>query len=179
MFQGVATPNYEATVVASIQGFFAGLGRIWQRTGLRWGDVQVQALVSPTSKEEIDREATLIAIGSPGYNVVSQMIEKDLGAPARFANDNHDLETRNGEPVGDLNCFLVQRLTSQTTGQVVFYVAGPAREGTSAAVSYLLRDWRKLARLYRRDRTFCEVLRLTSSQQYVLTRRIVDRSLRG
>jgi hypothetical protein len=38
MFQGVATPNYEATVVASIQGFFAGLGRVWQRTGLRWGD---------------------------------------------------------------------------------------------------------------------------------------------
>src|SRR6266566_4678391 len=59
-FQGIATPDYESSLIASIEGFFAGLAHLWRRTGLRWGDIDVQALVSPASKEGIDREAILI-----------------------------------------------------------------------------------------------------------------------
>jgi hypothetical protein len=175
-FQGIATPDYESTLIASIEGFFAGLARLWRRTGLRWGDIDVQALVSPAAKEGIDREAILIAIGSPGYNVVSGMVEEDLGSLVRFANDNRDLVAADGMPVGDAACCFVQRVTSQTTGQVVFYVAGPAAEGTTAAVNYLLRNWRQLAKRYRSGRSFCVVLRLTGAEQYTVVRRLTDGS---
>ena len=172
-FEGIATPHYEATLIASIQGFFARLGRVWRRVGLRWGDIEVQALVSPASKEGIEREATLITIGSPGYNEVSRMAEDDFGALVQFANENCDLATRDGTLVGDAYCFFVQRLTSRTTGQVVFYVAGPAAEGTTAATNYLLSEWWRLAWRYRGGRSFCVVLRLTSREQYVVVHRFV------
>jgi len=178
-FQGIATPDYESTVIASIQGFFAGLARFWRRTGLRWGDIDVQSLVSPASKEGIDREATLITIGSPGYNVVSRMVEEDLGTLVRFANDNCDLATPDGTLVGDAACCFVQRITSRTTGQVVFYVAGPAAEGTTAAVHYLRREWRQLAKRYRRGQSFYEVLRLTGAERYVVIHRLAASSHDG
>jgi len=175
-FEGIATPDYESTLIASIEGFFAGLARVWRRTGLRWGDIDVQALVSPASKEGIDRAATLITIGSPGYNVVSGMVEEDLGPLVRFANDNRDLVAADGTPVGDAACCFVQRVTSQTTGQVVFYVAGPAAEGTTAAVNYLRREWRQLAKRHRGGRSFCLVLRLTGAEQYAVIRRLAEGS---
>lgn len=75
------------------------------------------------------------------------------------------------ELVGDSSCCFVRRITSRTTGQVVFHVAGPAAAGTTAAANYLQSEWRRLAKRYPRGaRSFCEVLRLTSKEQYGLER---------
>jgi hypothetical protein len=178
-FQGIATPDYESTLIASVEGFFASLAHPWRRTGLRWGDINVQASVSPAVRYQIDREVTLITIGSPGYNVVSGMVEEDLGSFVQFANDNRELVAADGVPVGDGACFFVQRVTSQATGQVVFYVAGPAAEGTTAAVNYLLRNWRQLAKRYGSDRSFCVLLRLISTDQYTVIRDFTHSSDRG
>jgi len=167
-FEGVATPEYEAIKVADIQGFFGGLGRVWRTTGLRWGDIQVKALIAPAAREDVDREATLITIGSPGYNVVSEMVEEQSDTLVRFANDNNNLAKRDKTVVGGADACFVQRLVSPATGQTIFWLAGPTKDGTTAAVDYLLRNWRKLSRRYRRDRSFCEVLRRTRSGYYVL-----------
>ena len=107
---------------------------------------------------------------------MSGILEEDLGTLVRFANDNRDLVATDGTSVGDAACCFVQRVTSQTTGQVVFYVAGPAAEGTTAAVNYLRREWRQLAKRYRGCRSFCVVLRLTGAEQCAVIRRLAERS---
>jgi len=165
-FAGIATPDYEAKLIANINGFFGGFTpRIlrWQNIPLlRWADIDVQALASPASKEEIRRDGTVITIGSPAYNLVSRSVEEDFDAPVRFANDNAELATRAGTPVGGTTNGVAQRVVDQTTGQVAFYLAGPSVAGTTAAAKYLLRDWRRLAKQHPSGQ-FYEVLRATSN----------------
>ncbi len=137
-FAGIATPDYEVKLIANINGFFGSftLRFLRWRTAplLRWADIEVQTLVSPASKEEIRRDGTVITIGSPAYNAVSQAVEDDFDAPVRFVKDNLELATRTGTPVGDAANGVVQRVVDPTTGQVAFYLAGCAAAGCSGAI---------------------------------------------
>jgi len=117
---------------------------------LGWADVKVEALVSPPSPSELKRAGTVITIGSPGYNVASQFVEENLDPPVRFANDCSELALRSGDRVGDAGSGVAERLVDRTTGQVLFYLAGPSIAGTSAAAKYLVNDWRQLRRRQRR-----------------------------
>jgi hypothetical protein len=150
-FRGIASPGYEAELVADIEVFFDRFAPLlrWHGTPLlKWADITVDALVSPPPGQ-IEPRYTLIAIGSPGYNVVSETIEANFAAPVTFVSDNAALAL-SGVPQEDPDGLLgaVQRLVNATTGQVAFYVAGPTAEGTTAATKYLLREWKHLAKRY-------------------------------
>ena len=137
---------------------------------MRWTDISVRTSVSPETKAEIGKAATLIVIGSPGYNVVSRAVEEDFDVEVTFARDNAVLVHRDTGPLdktGGLG--LVQRVTNHTTGQTAFYLAGPSTPGTIAAATYLLREWRQLAKRHR-ARPFHEIVRASSvdGDQYVV-----------
>jgi hypothetical protein len=152
-FDGIASPDYEANLTAAIGAFFAGFARLLRWHGrplLRWADITVDILVSPPLGGPIEPRDTLMAIGSPGYNIVSEAVEANFGAPARFVNDNCALALSDEAPLEDSDPFLgaAQRLVNTTTGQAAFYVGGPSDAGTTAATNYLLREWKYLARRY-------------------------------
>jgi hypothetical protein len=179
-FAGIATPDYEAALIADIDGFFGRFApRIlrWKDVPLfRWDDIEVEALVSPGSKGAMRRDGTVISIGSPGYNVVPQAVEEDLGAAVRFTSNNDGLEIWDGSLVDDVACCFVQRVVDPIAGQVAFYVAGPSAAGTTAAVKYLLKEWRHLAKRYSANQSFYVVLRVTSDdgEHYVVLQESPD-----
>lgn len=146
-FVGEAIPNYEAELIKDFGAFFGDSpvvrwsGAAW----LRWADVEVVVQVSPASTADMDRASTLITIGSPGYNCVSEAVEQ-WGAPARFAADNGLLQLQDGTPL-DVMAGALQRVVHPSTGQVAFYAAGPTAPGTSAAAQTLIRDWKQLRKL--------------------------------
>jgi hypothetical protein len=169
-FEGVATPDYEAKIMRDIERFFAGFApRIrWRGAAfLRWEDIKVETQVSPIAPEDIKRVGTLIAIGSPGYNVASGLVEERFDVPVHFAKDNRELALRVGVPLDSAAFGVVQRVVNQSTGQVAFYLAGPSIPGTTAAARYLVHGWSQLARRHRANQ-FYEVVKATSSdgEQY-------------
>jgi hypothetical protein len=145
-FEGIASPGYEAKLIADIYVFFDGWAPLPRWAGsLIWQDIAVEPLVSPPPGE-IEQHDTLIAIGSPGYNRVSEAIEAELAPPVRFIDDNRALALPGGTPLTDTALGAVQRLVNTSTGQVAFYVGGPSAAGTTAATNYLLREWKTLAK---------------------------------
>ncbi len=114
----------------------------------------------PASKEEIEHACTFIVLGSPGYNLVSEAVAVDFNSPVRFVNDNRELATRGGAPIGGPAVGVVQRVKSRTADQVAFHVAGPSMEATTAAANYLLKEWRHLAKRHR-NCDFYQVVQVT------------------
>jgi hypothetical protein len=150
-FPGIATPDYEAKLIADLEVFFGRFARLlkWQGTPLlRWADITVDTLVSPPLGGPIEARDTLFAVGSPGYNVVSAEIEAKFAPLVRFVSDNAALAVSGGETFTDPAVGALQRLANTTTGQVAFYVGGPSAAATTAAGNYLLREWRALAKRY-------------------------------
>lgn len=146
-FVGEAIPNYEAELIKDFGAFFASSPVIrWSGAAwLRWADVEVVVQVSPASAADMDRSATLITIGSPGYNTVTEAVEQ-WGAPVQFAADNGLLRLPDGTQL-NVNAGVLQRVVHPSTGQVAFYAAGPTAPGTSAAAQALIRDWKQLRKL--------------------------------
>jgi hypothetical protein len=171
-FAGITTPDYEARLIADINAFFGNLALPFLRWRaaplLRWADIEVRTLVSPISADEIRRDGTIITIGSPAYNVVSGSAEDEFGAPVRFVKDNNEMATRTGTPVGVATNGAIQRIVDGTTGQVVFYLAGPSITGTTAAVRCLLRDWRQLAKRHRSGGFFAVVQATSKGGDYLV-----------
>jgi hypothetical protein len=151
-FEGVTIPNYEAEIIREFGALFADNPVIrWSGDALlRWSDIDVVVKVSPASKDDIEPSATLITIGSPGYNVVSETVEQEWASPVRFISDNSAMVVRkDGSPIRGIG--VVQRVVHPATGQVAFYVAGPSEAGTEAAALRLTRDWKPLRKRWKRQ----------------------------
>jgi hypothetical protein len=150
-FEGIASPGYEAKLIAAIYVFFDGWAPLPRWAGsLIWQDIAVEPLVSPPPGE-IEQHDTLIAIGSPGYNLVSEAMEANFAPLVRFVpdnagRDNSALALPGGSVLDDPFNGAVQRLVNTTTGQVAFYLGGPSAQGTTAATNYLLQEWKTLAK---------------------------------
>ena len=165
-FKGIATPDYEAKLIAPIEVFFDRFApRLrWQGTPLlSWADITV---VWPPPAGEIEPRDTLIAIGSPGYNVVSEAIEANFAALVTFVDDNRALALSGGVRFTDPDVGAVQRLVNTTTGQVAFYVGGLYEQGTTAATNYLLNEWKHLAKRYSDGQFYVIVKAKAGGAQY-------------
>lgn len=166
-YSGSTIPLYEVHLVPGFQRLFnlliPGIEALpGFLKSLLWSDVEINVLASPANQNEVNRNATIITVGSPGYNLASQYVETTLNAPARFVNDNRALQLGSAPPVTDSNCGFVQKAVDQTTGQIAFYVAGPSIMGTTGAAFYLAKNWKQLSCRYPKHKPFCIMLRITS-----------------
>ncbi len=167
-FNEVAIPLYEVNLVSLFQRLFNFVvpGVDSQPGFLRSlliSDVAVDVLASPLQDDEIERSATLIAVGSPGYNVASRRIERAFHALGTFNTDMNALCLSGAPPLVDPGCAFVQRAVDPVSGQTVFYVAGPTSVGTTAAAYFLASRWKYLATKYPGNRPFCVMLRVTGT----------------
>ncbi|HEY6367845.1 MAG TPA: hypothetical protein VI585_23960, partial [Candidatus Binatia bacterium] len=166
-YAGSAIPLYEVHLVPVFQRLFNLLiPGVESMPGflknLFLSDVTINVAASPAAQEDVDRNTTLITVGSPGYNRASQRVETGFHALAKFVNDNSALQLGDVAPVTDSNCGFVQKAVDQTTGQVAFYVAGPSSIGTTGAAFFLVTKWKQLDKRYPSHKPFCVMLRVTS-----------------
>jgi hypothetical protein len=166
-YSGPAIPLYEVHLVPGFQRLFNLLipgieGMPSFLKSLFLSDVTINAAASPATQKEVDRNTTLITVGSPGYNRASQRVETVFHALAKFVNDNSALQLGDVTPVTDSNCSFVQKAVDQATGQVAFYVAGPSSIGTTGAAFFLVTQWKQLDKCYPSHKPFCVMLRVTS-----------------
>ena len=113
-------------------------------------DVEVQP--APGHSQQIDQEGTVVSLGSPGYNVVSDNIETTCHSPVRFTQDNSAIHLPGNLTIQDPRQSVVVRILDGD--RYWFYAAGLSEGGTAAAAHYLANSWRHLDRRYHDSPSF-------------------------
>jgi hypothetical protein len=125
-----------------------------------FADINVSIIPSPIQESEIEANSSIISFGSPGYNLVSKVIEKNSKSVARFTNDNNGIQIQNLPNLNNPFNGFIQRIVQNTSdnNRNLFYVAGLSERGTIGAANYLLRNWEKISKRYKNDDSFIIVV---------------------
>jgi hypothetical protein len=104
-YEGAAAPFLETKVANRFRNLFNYLfpsfsGKPGVLSKLLISDVQVQLEHSPLREEEVENSSSLIAVGSPAYNVAAKFIESNLDSQARVRLGRKDLSPGKGSRVG-------------------------------------------------------------------------------
>lgn len=143
-----------------------------------FADIKVTSIPSPLSTAEIESNCTIISFGSPGYNLVSEEIEKYKESQVRMANGNTEIDIDNVPNFTSGEDGFIQRVIKNADGirKSSFYVAGLSERGTIGAANYLAKNWRQLKKKFDDNESFIVLLKFPSSNidQYsiVLERKI-------
>jgi hypothetical protein len=132
---------------------------------LLFSDVKLEPKLSPLSANGIDRSSSLIAFGSPAYNVVSGWIQSELHSLGTFSIDSQTINVGGLPPLTEVNTAFLQRARI-TASTFAFYAAGFSSLGTRAAVYYLASRWERLHRRFGERENFIVVLRAIDERDH-------------
>lgn len=113
--------------------------------------------LAPGDETGVDRSSTLIALGSPAFNVVSAVIERDYPGLARFQDGNQEIAIPDVGATRDDEAFIVERAINPNLDRCAFYVAGQSALGTETAAGYLVTHWEELHKRFPRNVSFALV----------------------
>ena len=163
-FQGPTVTAAEAQAAAALAQQFSFLvpglddqPGILRKLTIR--DRQILILPSPPSMREVRDDEVIVSVGSPGYNAVSAWIESNLRPKVRFAESGDHFVFESGRTSAETRDGFIQILFDDRTKRRFFYVAGLAEAGTSAALLYLARDWKRIASDYANHGQFTAIVR--------------------
>lgn len=128
-------------------------------------DVKIEIQPSPTRIEDLDKNSTIITLGSPGYNLASDWTEKNLLPPIRFKDDNRKIYVEGLEDITNTRQAFVQRLYDSKNERFVFYTAGLSELGTVGAVYFLVSNWRNLYKDYKNKSSFSLVIEVNEKNE--------------
>jgi hypothetical protein len=163
-FCGAAIPAGELELIAIYQRLFNYVVPSLQEQPGFWrnlllSDVKIEISASPLNKEDIDRASSLVAFGSPAYNVVSQWIENDLHVMGRFTPEMKGVEVEGVAPFRGMLVGFVQRVRIHDGPAMAFWVAGVSEQATKAASYYLASGWSTLKNRFGDRENFCVVIK--------------------
>lgn len=122
-------------------------------------DVEVQP--APNQAQQIEQDGTVVSLGSPGYNVVSEAIETNYNSPVKFVNGNTAIQLPGNVMITNPLQSVVVRLVAGD--RYWFYAAGLSEAGTAAAAYYLAQSWKRLDRRYRESPSFFVALEVSGN----------------
>jgi hypothetical protein len=179
--------SYEGSVVTQLEFEMAGLIKSLFFTtvpGLavqpNWikamlfvnADVEIQS--APDRAEQIDQQGTVIALGSPGYNIVSSSIEGAPNSQVKFIGDNSAIQLPGNLTITNPQQSMIVRIL--VGNRYWFYAAGLSEAGTAAAAYFLAKSWKRLDNRYRCSPSFFVALELCGDN-YRNTRIISEAAL--
>jgi hypothetical protein len=132
-------------------------------------DISVVVEPSPLEFTKIPNDRTIVAVGSPGYNSISEWIQQYLNPLIRFDGNNSSLIPNGEQPVTDVTQGMVQVLWDANNSRRVFYVAGMSEQGTAAALLYLGQKWDELRKNLGEKDTYACFVRLQNGVPTLLT----------
>jgi hypothetical protein len=127
-------------------------------------DISVLVQPSPTSVQQIPEDVSIVTVGSPGYNCVSEWAQRQLNPRVEYSPNNDALVTHAGRSLSDPATGMVQVLYDAQNDRRVFYVGGITEMGTRAGLLYLALNWRELKRNVGKQRVFAGLVRLSNGR---------------
>lgn len=168
-FAGPAVTASEASAAARLAGIFEYLipglesqPGILKRLFIR--DISVSVQPSPTSVQQIPRDASIVTVGAPGYNCVSQWAQRQLNPKVVFSPNNDALVTHAGRSLSDPATGMVQVLYDAQNSRRVFYLGGITEVGTLASLLYLALNWRELKKNIGKQEVFAGLVQLSNGR---------------
>ena len=163
-FNGPTVAETELSSIILIEEFLqslrptsALLGNTLSQFRIQWRDTSLSVRLSPQTESGIDSSSTIVTLGSPAYNVVSAVTEKDFPNLARFNEHFNAIGIDGVGTTSDVEAFLVERAVNQNLRRCSFYVAGQSELGTATAAGYLLSHWKELHKRYSANQSFALV----------------------
>jgi hypothetical protein len=132
-------------------------------------DISVSVEPSPAQVSALPSDRTVVAVGSPGYNCVSEWIESALNPLIRFDVNKSSMLPQGLQSVTDPSQGMVQVLWDANHSRRVLYVAGLSEAGTAAALLYLGRKWDELRRNLGNRQTYACFVRLQNGEPTLLS----------
>jgi hypothetical protein len=164
-FSGPSVSETELSSMIHIEAFLSSLRPTSEflsgslnRLRVLWRDTTVNVRLAPKDESGIDQTSTVISIGSPAYNIVSAVIERDNPRLARFQDDNREIAIPGVGASREVDAFIVERVVNRNLNQCRFYLAGQSSLGTATAVGYLISHWTELHKRFPQDVSFSLVL---------------------
>jgi hypothetical protein len=163
-YRGASTPGYELPFGPALYRLFVApvpelsSQRGWWRY-LAVQDIEVAISPAPNSALDIDRSATLITVGSLGYNTVSAEVERSFTPCVRLDPDGW-VVSPDGVRHSGTDYALLAKCYNPERRQWAFYTAGSTRVGTTSAFSYLLQNWPKLRKEFGDESSFSVTIRV-------------------
>lgn len=146
-YQGLALPYDEVKAYLPMYNLFTHafpasneLKGVLQKLFVQ--EVDVRFLASPIDSDSIDVDGTIVSLGSPGYNSISSLLQKNSKIAIIFSDNNDKITYNDGKEIGsDVTAFIQKYKENDRT---YFYVAGLNQIGTQSAINYLLINWKNL-----------------------------------
>lgn len=138
-------------------------------------DIDLKIEPSPLNEDTVEKDTTIIALGSPGYNIASKYIESSLHSLGKFTPQNDAVEIPGTSPWKDILVSFVQRAKNNSSGTIAFYAAGMSSIGTMGASHFLTSKWQDLQDKYGNDKPFCIILKI-SPEDHTQYRIICEKS---
>ena len=165
-FSGSAIPQVETILVSLFQRLFISaipglnpLPGILKKIVI--SDINLNIEPSPIDENTIEKNTTIISLGSPGYNIVSKYIEGSLNSIGKFTNQNSAIEISGTSPYTDTLYSFVQRVKNNNNNTIAYYVAGKSIIGTMGAAYFLISKWKYLQKKYQNSQPFCVILKIS------------------
>jgi|SRR5215813_691608 len=127
-------------------------------------DISVFVQPSPISVQQIPPEVSIVSVGSPGYNCVSEWAQGQLNPRVWFSRNNDALETHTGRSFAHPDTGMVQVLYDAQNDRRVFYVGGIAEAGTRAGLLYLALKWKELKQNMGKQRVFAGLVQVSNGR---------------
>lgn len=147
-YEGSSTPGYELVFIPAMYNLFLapvpGLSSQpgwWKYLALR--EVEIVTTPSPGSVQDIDSTATIITVGSVGYNTVSGEVERTF-TPSVHLDPGGSIISPDRTQHNGTDYALLAKCYHSERKQWAFYVAGSTKIGTTSAFSYLILHWPEL-----------------------------------
>jgi hypothetical protein len=124
-------------------------------------DADVVVEPSPLAEDQIEPDGSIVTFGSPGYNVVSGVVEHKCPSGVRFTQGNVAIQLPGGITTNSPRQGFVMRV--RAGGRFWFYTAGLGEGATTAAAYYLATSWRRLDRRFRQSPSFYVLLEVVGT----------------
>jgi hypothetical protein len=122
-------------------------------------DVEVAVSPAPGSVLDIDSSATIITVGSLGYNTVSREVEQNFEPRVRLSTEGSVISP-DGTRHDGTEYALLAKCYHTGRKQWAFYAAGSDGIGTTSAFSYLMRNWLELRKNFGDQKPFSITIRI-------------------
>ena len=166
-FHGSAAPGHELPFIPALYRLFLvpvpGLSDQpgwWRSLAMR--DVEIDVSPSPRSAQDIDDSATLITVGSVGYNTVSAEVERNFKPSVKLSPDGVVTSPDKVRYEG-IDYAVLAKCRHPSRDQWAFYAAGPTRIGTTSAFQYLIKNWPALRKEFGDRTPFSVIIRIVDS----------------
>jgi hypothetical protein len=132
-------------------------------------DIDVMVEPAPMTMAAVPNNRTIVTVGSPAFNVVSDWVQHALNPLIVFDPNNSSLQSVGHQPVEDPQHGMVQVLWDANLQRRVVYVGGLSEAGSVAALLYLARKWDELRRNLGSQQTYAGFVQVEQGEPVLLS----------